>query len=256
MSPIYQLANVRVPAGKKDILQVDELSLYPGELVTIAGPNGAGKSTLLSVLSGFRKQFAGSCRYLGQDVRAWPRRDFSRNVTVVTQSHPAPFPFRVEEVVLMGRTPHASGWFESPDDLAAVEDALDRTGSMSLRGRDFRTLSGGEQQRVILAAALAQHTPVLLLDEPSSFLDLHHQIHLYKLLSELRDSGVLVVMITHDLNLAAAHADRLLLLREGAIVADDSPQRVMTAETIRSVFDVEAQLHRSVSGGVWMRYGL
>ncbi len=256
MSPIYRLANVRVTAEKRDILHVDELSLYPGELVTIAGPNGAGKSTLLSVLSGLGKQFIGSCTYLGREVRDWPRREFARNVTVVSQSHPVPFPFTVEEVILMGRTPHASGWFESPDDLAAVQDALERTGSLSLRGRDFRTLSGGEQQRVILAAALAQHTPVLLLDEPSSFLDLHHQIHLYQLLSELRDSGTLVVMITHDLNLAAAHADRLLLLREGRIVADDRAERVMTTEMIRNVFDVEAELHRSVSGGVWMRYGL
>lgn len=256
MSAAYQLTSVRVTAGKRDILHVDKLSLYRGELVTIAGPNGAGKSTLVSVLSGLRKQFAGSCLYLGREVRDWPRREFSRNVAVVMQTHPVPFPFSVEDVVLMGRTPYAKGWFESPDDLAAVDDALERTDSLSLRGRNFRTLSGGEQQRIILAAAIAQHTEVLLLDEPSSFLDLQHQVHLYKLLRQLRDAGALVVMITHDLNLAAAYADRLLLLQDGKIVADDSAERVMTTETIRSVFGVETELHRSASGGVWMRYGL
>jgi ABC-type cobalamin/Fe3+-siderophores transport system ATPase subunit len=157
---------------------------------------------------------------------------------------------------LMGRTPHANGWFESPEDLAAVEEALERTGSSMLRGRDFRTLSGGEQQRVILAAALAQHTEVLLLDEPSSFLDLHHQIQLYKLVGELRDSGRLIVMITHDLNLAMAHSDRLVLLRNGVLVADGAAERVMSAEMIRNVFGVETQLQRSASGDLWMRYGL
>lgn len=256
MNPVFELARLHVTAGKRTILAVAELRLYHGELVTIAGANGAGKTTLLSILSGLRQQFSGSCLYLGRDVREWPRRDFARKVTVVTQSHPVPFPFKVEEVVLMGRTPHANGWFESPEDLAAVEEALERTGSSMLRGRDFRTLSGGEQQRVILAAALAQHTEILLLDEPSSFLDLHHQIQLYKLLSELRDSGRLIVMITHDLNLAMAHSDRLLLLQEGALVADGPAERVMNAEMIRNVFGVETQLQRSVSGGLWMHYGL
>lgn len=255
MNAVYDVSQLRVSAGKKTILSVDDLRLYPRELVTIAGANGAGKSTLLSVLSGLRRQFNGSCRYLGRDIREWPRLEFARRVTFITQSHPVPFPFKVEEVVLMGRTPHANGWFESSEDLDAVDEALERTGSSMLRGRDFRTLSGGEQQRVILAAALAQHTEVLLLDEPSSFLDLHHQIQLYKLLRQLRDSGALIVMITHDLNLAMAHADRLLLLRDGALVADGEAERVMTTEVIRNVFGIETELQRD-SGGIWMRYGV
>ncbi len=256
MKPVYELARLQVTAGNRAILTVDELRFYRGELVTIAGANGAGKSTLLSVLSGLRRRFSGSCLYLGRDVREWPRLEFSRAVTFVTQSHPVPFPFKVEEVVLMGRTPHVNSWFESPEDLAAVDEALERTGSSMLRGRDFRTLSGGEQQRVILAAALAQHTEVLLLDEPSSFLDLHHQIQLYKLLSELRDAGTLIVMITHDLNLAMAHADRLVLLRHGALVADGKAERVMTSEMIRNVFGIETEVQRGASGDLWMRYGI
>lgn len=256
MSVLYHLSDVKVTAGERNILSVDQLHLHDGEFVAVAGPNGAGKSTLLSVLSGLRKQFDGKCSYLGRDIHSWPRREFTRSVATVTQTRPVSFPFTVEEVVLMGRTPHASGWFESPDDLLAVQNALQQTGSLSLSGRDFRTLSGGEQQRVILAAALAQNPRVLLLDEPNSFLDLHHQIQLYKLLCELRDSGTLVVIITHDLNLAAAHATRLLLLQDGEIVADDRPETVITAETIRSVFRVEAELHRNRSGNVWVHYGL
>ena len=216
----YELRDVNVTLQRNTILAVPTLHLNSQSLVAVAGPNGAGKSTLLSVLSGLRQQFAGSCFYLGREIRSWSRRELSRKVTVVMQSHPVTFPFSVEEVVLMGRTPHAQGWFESPDDLSAAYQALEKTDSLYLKGRKFSTLSGGEQQRVILAAALAQEPEVLLLDEPSSFLDLTHQIQLYKLLTKLSNEGILVLVITHDLNLAAAYADRLILLDEGRIVAD------------------------------------
>ena len=255
MNAVYSLSGVRVDAGSRDILNIANLTFAGGQLVTIAGPNGAGKSTLLSVLSGLRKTFDGECLYRGRDVRSWPRRLFAREVAIVLQNPSVSFPFVTDDVVLMGRMPYSRGWFESLEDLAAVEEALRKTGANELKGRDFRTLSGGEQQRVLLAAALAQEPKVLLLDEQTAYLDLQYQVYLYRLLLELRNSGVLVITITHDLNLAAAHSDRMLLLKDGHIVADGAPEAVLTADLIQSVFRVEAQLHCSEGGKTWIRYG-
>lgn len=254
MSPVYQMTDVRVNAKGKEILHVPELAFRLGEFVAVAGPNGAGKSTLLSVLSGLRKHFTGECFFYGRNIRTWSRKDFSKKVAVVHQGRPVSFPFTVDEVVLMGRTPHMHSWFETGEDLELIEKALEQAGASELRGREFRTLSGGEQQRVILASALAQQPKVLLLDEPTSFLDLHHQVHFYKLLAQLRDAGVLVISVTHDLNLAASYADRLLLLHNGRPVAEGTPQQVITAELMSEVFRVAPEFWKDGAGKIWMRY--
>lgn len=238
MNPVYKLSDVRVRADGNEILNVPSLAFSAGEFVAIAGPNGAGKSTLLSVLSGLRERFSGECIVWGREIRAWSRREFSRQVAVVHQARPVSFPFSVDEVALMGRAPHARGWFETTQDLEVLEQALAQAGAADLRGREFRTLSGGEQQRVVLASALAQQPKVLLLDEPTSSLDLYHQVQFYKLLAQLRHTGVLVISATHDLNLAASFADRLLLLDRGKVVADGKPEQVATREYIAEVFRV------------------
>ena len=133
------------------------------------------------------------------------------------------FPFTVEEVVLMGRTPYASGWFQTAEDRSAAEEAMTTTDTLAFRGRDFRTLSGGEAQRVILASALTQRPEALLLDEPATHLDLRHQLSLYRLLGELAKS-LLVVAVTHDLNLALQFSDRVMVLEDGRIAGDGTPR--------------------------------
>ncbi len=145
-------------------------------LITIAGPNGAGKSTLLGILAGLRAPYRGSCTYDGREIRQWPRRDFARKVAFLPQSVRLEFPFTAEEVVLMGRTPYARGWFQTAEDRAAADEAMAITDVLAFRGRDFRSLSGGEQQRVVLASALTQRPEALLLDEPATHLDLRHQL--------------------------------------------------------------------------------
>jgi iron complex transport system ATP-binding protein len=150
--------------------------------------------------------------------------------------------------------PFADALFESDDDIAAVEHALEITGTAHFRSRDLRTLSGGERQRVLIAAALAQSPKVLLLDEPTTFLDLEHQLALYRLLKELRSSGVTVIAVTHDLNMAAQFAERIVLLHQGRIAADGTPAEVITEETIRSVFRVEIVV-ASEGERKWIRYG-
>jgi iron complex transport system ATP-binding protein len=255
VNSLYQLIGIRVDAGGREILHIPELEFSSGRFIAIGGPNGAGKSTLLSVMSGLRQHFSGRCIFNGRDVRAWPRKEFARQVAVVHQTRPVSFPFTVGDIVLMGRTPHARYWLETPEDLQALESALEQTDAAGLRGREFRTLSGGERQRVLLASALAQDPRVLLLDEPTNCLDLHHQVQFYKLLANLRDKGVLVISVTHDLNLAASYADRLLILHGGRRVADGKPEQVITADVMREIFQVEAEFSYNDAGKLWMRYG-
>ena len=217
-------------------------------LITIAGPNGAGKSTLLGILAGLRSPYRGSCLYAGREVGLWPKREFARCVAFLPQSVRMEFPFTVEEVVLMGRTPYASGWFQTAEDRSAAEEAMATTDTLAFRGRDFRTLSGGEAQRVILASALTQRPQALLLDEPATHLDLRHQLSLYGLLGELSKS-LLVVAVTHDLNLALRFSNRVMVLEDGRIAGDGTAEEVLNPALIARVFGVQATLH-----GGWMSY--
>jgi len=217
-------------------------------LITIAGPNGAGKSTLLGILAGLRSPYLGSCTYAGKEVRQWSKREFARKVAFLPQSIRLEFPFTAEEVVLMGRTPYARGWFQTDEDRSAAVDAMTITDTLGFRARDFRSLSGGERQRVILASALTQRPEALLLDEPATHLDLRHQLSLYRLLGELAKS-LLVVAVTHDLNLALQFSHRVMVLEDGRIAGDGAPRKVLNPELIAHVFGVQATMH-----GSWMSY--
>ncbi len=255
MTPLFSVRGVRFAYHREEVLHIDALDLAAGEMVSIAGPNGAGKSTLLAVLAGLREPQAGECLLEGASLRARARRDVARIVSFVPQTLAVAFPFTVEQVVLMGRTPYCDGMFESPDDLQHVRRAMDLTDCASLAGRDFRSLSGGERQRVILAAALAQTPRVLLLDEPTTFLDLRHQLSLYDVLAGLSRDGLLVVTVTHDLNLARGFATRTVLMERGRIAADGPTANVLTAENIRRIFEVDAQVCAAPGGQSWIRYG-
>ena len=253
MSVLYSLAGAGMRYGDKIVLREVTRNFAAGEFITIAGPNGAGKSTLLGIMSGLLPAYMGSCKLHDREVRSWPRRDFARQVSVVLQSLRIDFGFTVEQVVLMGRNPFAGALFESEDDVKHVERAMELTGTTEFRHRDIRTLSGGERQRVIIAAALAQSPRALLLDEPTAYLDIEHQISIYRLLRDLCETGVLVVAVTHDLNLAAQYGRRVLLLRDGELAADGTAAEVLTEATIRTVFHVDA---RVVTEGErqWIRY--
>lgn len=251
----YRLCGVGMNYNGTPVLCDVALEFAAPQLAAIVGPNGAGKSTLLGILAGLRTQYSGSCLYREREVRRWPRRAFAREVSFVPQTVRIEFPFTAEQVVLMGRTPHAGGLFESPEDWEAVERAMELTDTLSFRHRDFRSLSGGERQLVLLASALAQQPRVLLLDEPTTFLDLKHQIAIYRLLAGLSRQGMLVIAATHDLNLAAAFADRVIALRTGRVLADAPPERVVDPVVIREVFGVETQTARGPRGRPWILYG-
>ncbi len=222
--------------------------------VAIAGPNGAGKSTLVGIMAGLRYPYRGSCQYEAIEVRRWRKRDLARRVAFLPQSVRLEFPFTAEQVVFMGRTPYAAGWFESHEDAAAVQRAMEVTDSLVFRDRDFRALSGGERQRVILASALAQEPRTLLLDEPTTFLDLKHQLSMYRLLSDLARGGLLVVAVTHDLNLALQFSDRVLVLDQGRVAADGTTAEVLNPPLIERVFGVQAELCPRPGERPWITY--
>lgn len=255
MNPAFELREAGMRYGRAEVLAGITLTFEPGRMAAIVGPNGAGKSTLLAIMAGLRRGYEGQCRFEGVEVSRWNRRAFARKVAVVPQNLALEFPFTAEQVVLMGRTPFADGLFESAADHAAVERAMSLADVTAFRARDFRSLSGGEKQRVVLASALAQDPSVLLLDEPTTFLDLRHQIATYRLLRELCRTGLLVVAVTHDLNLAAAYSDRIVALQDGKLVADFVPSESLNAEFVRNVFGVEADVRQGPGGRPWIVYG-
>lgn len=217
-------------------------SLPATGLVAIAGPNGAGKSTLVGILAGIRAPYRGRCSFSGKELRSWSRHELARRVAFLPQHARIEFPFTAEQVVFMGRTPHSNGWYDSPEDNLAVQRAMQITDCTSLAASDFRALSGGERQRVVLASALAQQPDSLLLDEPTTFLDLKHQVATYRLLASLA-AKMLIVTVTHDLNLVLRFAHRVIVLDEGQIAADGAPQEVLTAASIDRVFGVQVVVH-------------
>lgn len=255
MSPLYELRSAGLRYGSYEAMKNVSVAFDARQFVTIAGPNGAGKSTMLSVMAGLQSHYSGECLFSGRDVRRWNRSEFARRVSVVPQSVQIEFPFTAEQVVLMGRTPHAAAMFESDEDAEQVRRAMELTGTLDFRARDFRSLSGGEKQRVVVASALAQSPEALLLDEPTTHLDIEHQVSLYRLLRALAAEGMLVVAITHDLNLASSFADRIVVLRSGELVSDGRPESVFNETTMRDVFRVDAQIHSGPGGRPWIHYG-
>ncbi len=221
---------------------VESLSLEvpAGEFLGVIGPNGAGKSTVVRLLLGLLRPQRGRVTLDGREVERWPRREFARRVGAVTQEEALEFPFTALEVVLMGRTAHLGPLgFEDAADVAAARAAMAATGVEALADRPLHALSGGERKRVLLARAFAQDPTVLVLDEPAAALDIQHQIGIFDLLAERHHRGATVIVVVHDLNLAAAYCERLLLVRRGALALVGSVEEVLTYRRVREAFGVD-----------------
>ena len=228
-------------------LVVDDLTvrLADGALVGILGPNGSGKTTLLRLLSGTRRPSAGQVMLDGQPLHRMSRRDVARRIAVVPQETELAFEYSAIEIVLMGRHPHLGVFtVEGPDDIRIAREALTATGTAHLADRPFHELSGGEKQRVVIAAALAQSAGLLLLDEPTASLDLGYQLEVSSLLQRLNQGqGVTMAISTHDLNLAASICRELILMRDGRVLATGPTNEVLTPENVQRLYDVEADVH-------------
>ncbi len=235
------VADCSLAFGDLEVLEEISLTIEPGEFVGLVGPNGAGKTTLLRAISGALEPDSGTVTIDGVDVHDVSSRRSSRLVSVVPQDTTLSFSFPVRDVVEMGRHPHRSR-FSSPtsEDRDAVEHALERTRTAELADRPIDEISGGQRQRVVLARAIAQSTPVMLLDEPTASLDVNHQVETLELVRDLVDEGRTVVAAIHDLDLAARYCDRLVMLADGRVAEDGAPSTVLTSETLADSFDANA----------------
>ncbi len=214
------------------------LRVESGALFAIIGPNGSGKSTLLKLLLGALQPETGVVSYSGRRVVEWSRRSLAQQIGVVPQGEEIAFPVTVREMVEMGRYPHLGILGRpGPDDFRAIEEAMQRCDVIEFADRQISRLSGGERQRALIARALAQEPATLVLDEPTVSLDIRHEMEIFELLAQLTSAhGTTVVLVTHHLNLAARYASRLLLLEQGAPIAQGTPSEVLTRETIERVY--------------------
>jgi iron complex transport system ATP-binding protein len=238
--------------GGPPILDGLSLTIPRGQLVGVIGPNGAGKSTLVRLVLGLLRPTRGRVLLGGDgcDVATLPRREAARLVAAVTQEEALEFPFSAREVVMLGRTARLGPLgLERAADRAAAERAMEETGVAHLADRLLYTLSGGERKRVFLARALAQEPELLVLDEPAAALDIHHQIAIFDLLRARHERGVTVLVVVHDLNLAAQYCERLLLVRAGRPVADGTVEEILTYRQVREAFDIDVYVGENEVNG-------
>ena len=249
MSPAIEIHNLSFAYGAIGVLNGISLSVEKGAMVGVLGPNGSGKTTLLKILSGVlstHDEVKLNCRNIG----SYDRPELSRLFAVVPQENAINFPYTVTEIVLMGRASHHSSLaLEGKKDLEVARKSMELTETLSLADRYLHELSGGEKQRVVIARALAQEPEILLLDEPSAFLDLRHQVQTLELMRRLnRERELTIIAAMHDLNLAALFFPRLLMLKDGKIYRDGTAKEVLTEETIEEVYGIRVEIKQDPSG--------
>ncbi|MBU6531510.1 ABC transporter ATP-binding protein [Streptomyces mayonensis] len=241
--PRLAARGVTVGYGARPVIDGLDVSVPPGVITTIIGPNGCGKSTLLRTLSRLLKPTGGSVVLDGEDIGTLRTRDVAKKLGLLPQAPVAPDGLTVSDLVARGRHPHQS-WLRqwSSDDVDVVRRALAMTGVSDLADRPVDSLSGGQRQRVWISMTLAQGTDLLLLDEPTTYLDLAHAVDVLDLVDDLHESGRTVVMVLHDLNLATRYSDHLVVMRDGAVLAQGHPREVVTAELLLEAFGLRAKV--------------
>jgi iron complex transport system ATP-binding protein len=244
--PLLRVDNVSFKYGEQWVLREIDFEVAKGDFLGVIGPNGSGKTTLLRVIDGILAPQEGAVALEGTEIGKLRREALARSVAVVPQYSALAFPFSVEEVVLMGRAPHLGRWrFEGDEDHRISQEAMEMTDTLGLAARDMESLSGGERQRVLIARALAQEPRLMLLDEPTAFLDIRHQVDFFDRIRSLnRDRGLTVIAVTHDINLAAHYCDRIILLKNGRIEAAGPVDAVITEEHIRETYGTEVLVDR------------
>ena len=241
MNAVIKAQNISVSINEKEIVHGISLDIPEGKVTAIIGPNGCGKSTTLKALSRILP-YKGSVTFKGQEMSTLSQREFAKCLAILTQSPQAPSDLTVNDLVEMGRFPHRGFLGRAgKDDREHVEWALEQTGVKEMRYRLLNTLSGGERQRAWIAMALAQRPEVLLLDEPTTYLDICHQLEIMQLIGRLnQELGLTVVMVVHDLNHAIMYADHVVVVKAGQLVTSGAPREIITAELLADVFKVKA----------------
>ena len=245
----FESVTVRYPHASEPALTAVSLSARAGVVTAVVGPNGSGKTTLIRALLRRVPVQAGRVLVGGDDVASMDQLDVARRLAVVVQREEPVFSMRVQEYVALGRHPHLGAWSRVRDDDAAVERALSGAGIMTLARRVTDTLSGGEWQRVRIARALAQESPAIVLDEPTTFLDIAHEMETFELLSRLAAHGRAVLVVSHQLNLVTRFARHVVLLHRGRVAASGAPDDVMDARTLEAIYEWPLVVARNPATG-------
>jgi iron complex transport system ATP-binding protein len=254
MNEFLQVREIAFDFPDRTILDSISFDVRGGEFIALMGCNGAGKSTLLDIIAGLRKPTGGQVLVQQRALPEWPSPDLAHRISHLPQSVHADLPFSVEQLVLMGRYPYGSSWFDSAEDREIAKRAMERTFCWEYRDRRFFTLSGGERQRALLAACLAQEARLLLMDEPSVFLDIDQQLHCFALLQEEAKSGKLCIAVTHDINLALTYCSRLLILSQQKLAVDLAIDEALKSPEWLQIFSPRLELGTTPQGRPWVWY--
>ena len=251
---VMRLHEIAWYAGETPVVEGVHFEVSKGEFIALMGRNGAGKSTVLDIMAGMRRPSAGAITLDGKPLDSWTPSERARRVGHLPQAVRAELPFTVEQLVLMGRYPHADRWFESDADRRAAERAMATCECLMFRDRRVSTLSGGERQRALLAACLAQEPALLLLDEPSTFLDVDQQLHCFGLLRDEATSGRACVAVTHDLNLALTFCTRIIVLAGQTVACDMPAAEAAARHDWLPLFSSRLQIDTTRDGRPWVSY--
>lgn len=251
MKPAIKITNLSHAFGKCTVLRRFSFKVEKGDFFIIIGPNGSGKTTLMKLIAGTIRPQSGEIKILDQPKISYTPRALARVVALVPQRLPVDLPFTVGEIVLMGRSPYQGVLgIEGKRDLEIAERAMQFTGVDQLSGANLIQLSGGEQQRVFIARAICQEPDIMLLDEPTASLDLAHQVRVMDLMEKLKaEKGITVIMVSHDVNLAAMYSDRVLLLKDGEALCEGSPAEVITFRQLEKAYGCNLLVDESPLGG-------
>ncbi|MBT4375117.1 MAG: ABC transporter ATP-binding protein [Nitrospina sp.] len=249
---ILRTQEISFSYDQETVLRSISINIKSQEFIGVIGPNGSGKSTLLKLLGGVLKPDSGQIFFKGKNYIDYQRKQLAQSITWVPQEHPMVFPFKVSEIVLMGRHPYLSAFtFEGEDDIEIARSAMKQTQTLQFAERGFNEISGGEKQRVVIAGAIAQEPELMILDEPTSALDIKYQIQILNILKTLNENKkTTVILAMHDLHLAAKYCTRLILLEEGKVFKDGKTEEVLQKEHIEKVYGLKVHLIHDQSGNI------
>ena len=241
---ILKLDNIDFKYGDKEVLKNISLNVAKGEFLSIIGPNGSGKSTILKLITKINSFKVGSIKLKGKSILDIDQKELAKSISLVPQSTFVDYEFTVSELIMMGRFPYKKRFErENQEDLEIVNNAMEKTNVKYLKDRLITEISGGETQRVTIARALAQETEIILLDEPTSFLDINHQIEVLNLLRDLnKNEGKTILLVIHDINLAARYSDRIMILKDGQVMDIGSPEEVISKENILKAYNLKSEI--------------